>query len=164
MEVKRSEENKSMGVDSNNSSISISHQTTEKRLVMPSEVMSVPTMNFYVQLTDYPVTKDKLDYIKFPKITESYLERGDLMFAPPKKDSTTGAGASSSTAPTLVEDPEFAQTKPFSESKSETIHEKEHIPIAPEALQPGEFNPEFLVNQNVTAEDLSKNKDDGMLI
>jgi len=66
-----------MGVDSNNSSISISHQTTEKRLVMPSEVMSVPTMNFYVQLTDYPVTKDKLDYIKFPKITESYLERGD---------------------------------------------------------------------------------------
>ena len=163
MEVKRSEENKSMGVDSNNSSISISHQTTEKRLVMPSEVMSVPTMNFYVQLTDYPVTKDKLDYIKFPKITESYLERGDLMFAPPKKDSTTGAGASSSTAPTLVEDPEFAQTKPLSESKPETIHEEERIPIAPEALETPEFKPEFL-GENVTAEDRSKDKDDGMLI
>ena len=164
MEVKRSEENKSMGVDSNNSSISISHQTTEKRLVMPSEVMSVPTMNFYVQLTDYPVTKDKLDYIKFPKITESYLERGDLMFAQPKKDSTTATGASSSTTPTLVEDPEFAQTKPFSESKDETIHEEEKIPIAPEAIETPEFKPEFLGDQNVTAEDRSKDKDDGMLI
>jgi type IV secretory pathway TraG/TraD family ATPase VirD4 len=165
MEVKRSEENKSMGVDSNNSSISISHQTTEKRLVMPSEVMSVPTMNFYVQLTDYPVTKDKLDYIKFPKITESYLERGDLMFAQPQKDSMTGTGAtSSSTTSTLDEDPEFAQTKPISESKAETIHEEERIPIAPEALETPEYKPEFLGDQNVTAEDRSKDKDDGMLI
>ena len=81
MEIKRSEESKSMGVEDMKDSISISKQTTEKRIVMPSEIMNIPTMNCYIQLTDYPVTRDRLDFMKFPKRCESYIGREDLLFA-----------------------------------------------------------------------------------
>ena len=81
MEIKRSEESKSMGVEDMRDSISISKQTTEKRVVTPSEIMNIPTMNCYIQLTDYPVTRDRLDFIEFPKRCESYIGREDLLFA-----------------------------------------------------------------------------------
>ena len=80
MEIKRSEESKSMGVEDMKDSISISKQTTEKRVVTPSEIMNIPTMNCYIQLTDYPVTRDRLDFMKFPKRCDSYIGREDLLF------------------------------------------------------------------------------------
>ena len=80
MEIKRTEQSKSMGVDNISDSISISEQTVEKRLVMPSEVTNVPTLNFYIQLTDYPVSRDKLDIISYDKKAQSYVGREDLLF------------------------------------------------------------------------------------
>ena len=79
-EIKRTEESKSMGVDNISDSISISRQTVEKRLVMPSEVTNLPTLNFYIQLTDYPVSRDKLDIVAFDKRSHSYIGREDLLF------------------------------------------------------------------------------------
>jgi hypothetical protein len=69
-----------MGVDNISDSISLSKQNVEKRIVMPSEVTTIPTLNFYIHLTDYDVSKDKLDIVFFPKKSQSYIGREDLLF------------------------------------------------------------------------------------
>lgn len=79
-EIKRTEESKSMGVDDISDSISISKSTVEKKVVMPSEITNIPTLNFYIQLTDMPVSKDALDIIQFNKVSSSYIGREDLLF------------------------------------------------------------------------------------
>lgn len=80
MEIKRTEESKSMGVDKISDSISISKQTVEKRLVMPSEVTSVPDLNFYIQIPNFPLSRDALDIVSFESKTKSYIGRKDLDF------------------------------------------------------------------------------------
>jgi type IV secretory pathway TraG/TraD family ATPase VirD4 len=114
MEIKRSEESKSMGVDDLRDSISISRQTTEKRVVMPSEIMNVPTMNCFIQLTDCPVTRDNLEYMKFPKRGESYIGREDLLLSR-MSSSSTGKGEGS------VEQQEVADE--FFESTKQAVEE-----------------------------------------
>lgn len=80
VEIKRTEESKSMGVDDISDSISLSKQTVEKQVVMASEVTNIPTLNFYIQLTDYPVSRDKLEIVKFSKKANAYIGREDLLF------------------------------------------------------------------------------------
>ncbi len=80
VEIKRTEESKSMGVDNISDSISLSKQTVEKQIVMASEVTNIPTLNFYIQLTDSPVSRDKLEIVEFSKKAKAYIGREDLLF------------------------------------------------------------------------------------
>lgn len=79
-EIKRTEESKSMGVDNISDSISISKQTVETPIVMSSEVTTIPSLNFYIHLTDFDVSRDKLDIVSFDKKSQSYIGREDLLF------------------------------------------------------------------------------------
>jgi hypothetical protein len=119
-EIKRTEESKSMGVDNISDSISLSKQTVEKRIVMPSEVTTIPTLNFYIHLTDYDVSKDKLDIVSFPKKSQSYIGREDLLF---KKMQSTRSSLSDKSSlfqdintadeqSKYVEDPDFSEIDP----------------------------------------------------
>lgn len=94
VEIKRTEESKSMGVDDISDSISISKQTVEKQIVMASEVTNIPTLNFFIQLTDYPVSRDKLEIVKLNKKAQAYIGREDLLFK--AKSNTQQADANTS--------------------------------------------------------------------
>ncbi len=108
-----------MGVDDVSDSISISKQTVEKCLVMPSEVTSIPTLGFFIQLTDYPVSKDKLDIVNFPKRFLSYIGREDLLFKP----KATPPSQNSQAGPALVPTPGQAKTEEVPQQKE--IQKKE---------------------------------------
>jgi type IV secretory pathway TraG/TraD family ATPase VirD4 len=81
-EIRRVEESASMGVSDMKDSISHSERIIEKRLVLPSEIMSLPTMNFYIQLTDLPVTRDSFTYRKYPQNCQSFSQRNDFALTP----------------------------------------------------------------------------------
>lgn len=84
-EVRKTDESRSMGVDDLKDSISISAQTVEKQLVLPSEITNLPTLTYYIQLTDFPVARDKLNIISFKSTSESYIGREDLLLKAGKK-------------------------------------------------------------------------------
>lgn len=165
MEIKRTEESNSLGLKDFGGSISTSHQTTEKRVVMPSEVMTIPTMNCFIQLTDYPVTKDKLDFMQFPKNTESYIGREDLLIIKGKPNSEN-SGAS----PTLSNFDEKAalntetasQKVPdelFEESNGLSKKEKDFGELQPRAVK-SDSNKALRPFQN----DTDLNDQEGLLI
>jgi len=79
-EIKQSHESKSMGVVDMKDSLSISTQEKDKRLVLPSEITSLEDLNFYIQLSGYPITRDKFNYRKFPQTNEFYIGRKDFDF------------------------------------------------------------------------------------
>jgi type IV secretory pathway TraG/TraD family ATPase VirD4 len=95
-EVERTSQSKNLSVDDMKDGFGISTQMTETRLVMPSEVQNLPTMNCFFQLTDFPVSRDKLAYIKFPINTKAFVERDDL-------DIKKGSGNGSAKVPGVSE-------------------------------------------------------------
>lgn len=168
MEIKRTEESKSMGVDDISDSISISKQTVEKRLVMPSEVTNVPTLNFYIQLTDYPVSRDKLDIVNFEKRAQSYIGREDLLFAP-SAASQSGTSLPEIASPNnielqQVEDPDFAEIQvankdqsyygeleiaPVDITPSQDISQREDVLPEPVQEGPDQENPARLEDDGI---------------
>ena len=128
VEIKRTDESKSVGVDTVNNSISISKQTVEKQLVLPSEITNIPTLNFYIQLTDYDVSRDKLDIESFPKSSKDYIEREDLFFKPkPQQDSTAPLPLAETIQPPVPEpQPEvLAQSQPTAQNNEPSINDVE---------------------------------------
>jgi hypothetical protein len=138
-----------MGVDDLRDSISISRQTTEKRVVMPSEIMNVPTMNCFIQLTDCPVTRDNLEYMKFPKRGESYIGREDLLLSR-MSSSSTGKGEGS------VEQQEVADE--FFESTKQAVEELKNKREPPEEYY-GALEPAVMDLPNKTDIPASNNED-----
>ncbi|NLD99025.1 MAG: type IV secretion system DNA-binding domain-containing protein [Fibrobacter sp.] len=77
-EMIRTEESVSMGVSDLRDSVSHSKRVQEVRLVLPSEIMNLPTMNYYCKLSDLPVAKDSFNFRKFKKLNQSFIQREDL--------------------------------------------------------------------------------------
>lgn len=75
VEYERTKESKSFGVENLNDSISIHHETVEKRVALPSEIMSQKSLTFYMQLTDLPLTHVELEYQKHPVNCDAFLSR-----------------------------------------------------------------------------------------
>jgi len=140
MEIKRTDESKSMGVSSVNDSISISKQTVEKNIVMASEVTNIPTLGFFIQLTDYDVTRDKLEIINFPKKAQSYIGREDLLFKKKKDQASNLSPGSTENAHSGIivpaenkqtvqkeEDSDFAETKKTTELNNKAINDASYL-------------------------------------
>ena len=61
-EIERTKESKSFGVSDLKDSISLNADILERRIALPSEIMTQKTLRFYTQLTDLPLTQVDIEY------------------------------------------------------------------------------------------------------
>ena len=62
IEIERNKESKSFGIGDIKDNISINSDIVEKKIALPSEIMSLTTLTCYAQMTDLPLTLVKLKY------------------------------------------------------------------------------------------------------
>ncbi len=82
VEVTQTNESSSMGVKDLRDSTSQSSSDKEKRLVFPSEIINLPDLHFYAQITGIPTFKDNLDYPISNRVVknESFIPQEYLNF------------------------------------------------------------------------------------
>jgi len=74
-EIERTEENTSMGVVDFRDSEGESPKKMTDKIILPSEIMNLETFNFYLKLTDVPVTKDSFTFREFKKRSPAFIWR-----------------------------------------------------------------------------------------
>ena len=68
----------SMGVADNRDGISLMESKVRERLILPSQIASLPDLNAFVKIANYNITKTELKYRKFPDVAEPIIIRQDL--------------------------------------------------------------------------------------
>lgn len=75
-EVEEVNEGISYGANTMRDGISISRNTKEKTIALPSEITNLDDLEAYIKFKgNLPVTKIKFDYAHYPKISEEFIER-----------------------------------------------------------------------------------------
>jgi len=70
----------SMGIQDNRDGQSINQTKNKERIILPSEIIDLETLNFYLKFSDFSITKSKLIYKSYPDINEPFLVRKGLTY------------------------------------------------------------------------------------
>jgi type IV secretory pathway TraG/TraD family ATPase VirD4 len=96
VEFNRSKESKSFGVSDLKDSISINNEIIEKPIALPSQITTLKSLTFYMQLSDISeITQTSIKYQIFPKNCEAFIVK-DLRVR------RNSAGSGTSVAPSEV--------------------------------------------------------------
>lgn len=75
-EIEEVNESISYGANTMRDGISVSRQTREKRLVLPSEIQELPDLKGYLRVKgEFPATKINLEYVHYPTIHSEFIQR-----------------------------------------------------------------------------------------
>jgi type IV secretory pathway TraG/TraD family ATPase VirD4 len=85
VEIKRTDESRSMSWHDARDSFSQSEKIQETALILPKEIMDLPTLTFVIKMVDIPVTKDRFDYAKYPTVAESFIANDIFTTSKPKE-------------------------------------------------------------------------------
>ena len=75
VEVERTRESKSFGVSDLKDSIGINKEIVEKKIALTSEILNLPTFNFFMRLTDLPLTHVKMELKIYPYNEEPFVSK-----------------------------------------------------------------------------------------
>ncbi len=78
-EIIEVEESHSMGPESMRDGLTISKRKKKEALILPSEFQNLADMEAYVKLPNYSVAKTKLEWKKYPAMSQSFISRRELM-------------------------------------------------------------------------------------
>ncbi|MCL1946374.1 MAG: type IV secretion system DNA-binding domain-containing protein [Chitinivibrionia bacterium] len=73
VEIKRTDESRSMSWHDAKDSFSQSEKIQENALILPKEIMDLPTLTFVIKMVDIPVTKDKFGFAKYETVAKAFI-------------------------------------------------------------------------------------------
>jgi type IV secretory pathway TraG/TraD family ATPase VirD4 len=85
VEIKRTDESRSMSWHDARDSFSQSEKIQEMALILPKEIMDLPTLTFVIKMVDIPVTKDRFNYAKYSTIAEPFIANDIFTTSKPKE-------------------------------------------------------------------------------
>lgn len=78
IEVEEIKENFSYGASQMRDGVNLNKVQQIKVLVLPTEIMGQKDLNCYVSFSGFPLTQSKLEYKKYPQISERFVEREEM--------------------------------------------------------------------------------------
>ncbi len=78
IEVEEIKENFSYGASQMRDGVSLNKVQQIKVLVLPTEIMGQKDLNCYVSFSGFSLTQSKLEYKKYPQISERFVEREEM--------------------------------------------------------------------------------------
>jgi len=84
VEIKRTDESRSLSWHDARDSFSQSEKIQETALILPKEIMDLPTLTFVIKMVDIPVTKDRFNFAKYATIAPSFVPND--IFSTPKEE------------------------------------------------------------------------------
>jgi len=89
IEIRRTDESRSMSWHDARDSFSQSEKIQETALILPKEIMDLPTLTFVIKMVDIPVTKDKFNFAKYDTVAKSFIPND--IFSSPKSEEKINA-------------------------------------------------------------------------
>jgi type IV secretory pathway TraG/TraD family ATPase VirD4 len=77
-EIRQTNVSESTGTRDSGPSQTVSQQTLNERVVLPSEIMSMPNLTFLLKFPEYNVTPVGLDIVSLPDKSAAYMPRDDI--------------------------------------------------------------------------------------
>ncbi|MBI3755388.1 MAG: type IV secretion system DNA-binding domain-containing protein, partial [Deltaproteobacteria bacterium] len=80
-EYLETEESTSMGVADNRDGVSLMRRKRLEKLILPSQIQSLPDLNCYLQVAGFPITQAALEYSSYPNREQMFTLRDGLNLA-----------------------------------------------------------------------------------
>lgn len=124
VEIKRTDESRSMSWHDARDSFSQSEKIQENALILPKEIMDLPTLTFVIKMVDIPVTRDRFDFAKYKTVAESFIPN-DIFSSPKSEENISAMKSGKVNESEKQEESEITKNLRLSQIRQDSMYDSE---------------------------------------